>query len=71
MPGLLVNYCIFRMLTAVETPSLLVGIALWNLTSLLARMGASQFILDEHITKGNAVAAALLLAAVIVGKVWR
>jgi hypothetical protein len=52
-------------------PTLVIAVAGFNLVTLVARAGISNFILGEPIVKGNLAAVALLGAAVVIGKVWR
>lgn len=64
-----INYAIYRLV--VGGPSLLVAIAGFNLMTVSARIGVSQFVLHEPVARGNLVAAGALFAGVIVGSLWR
>lgn len=51
--------------------TLIIGVATFNIMVGLGRAGLSQFVLDEPIVRGNAVALAFLFAAVVVGLTWK
>ena len=52
-------------------PSLLVAVATFSACTAVGRMLVSQFILHEHLQRGNLVAAVLMGGAVVVGRMWR
>lgn len=68
-PALVVTWGVYS--TLHSAPSLLSGIALFQATVLIARLAASQWVLNEPLRGANLVVAVLLLVAFLVGKFWR
>jgi hypothetical protein len=69
LPALALTFAVYQ--TIQHAPSLIVGVAIFTLGTLVLRMAASQWILDEPVVRGNLAAALLMTLAVVVGKVWR
>lgn len=67
------NYMIYRLVTSGTSggTTWLITLAAFNLTTVLCRAGLSHFIINEPLIKGNLAAAALLISAQIIGRVWR
>lgn len=71
VPGaLLMNWLIYKLLVSGGS-TWIVALAAFTLVTLLARAALSQFVIHEPLIKGNLAAAGLLIAAQVVGRVWR
>lgn len=67
--AVLSNYLIYRLV--VSAPTYILAFPAFSLTNLALRTGLSHFLLDEPIKKGNLVAVLALVAAIVIGHVWR
>lgn len=67
--GVIITYGVYR--TVHDGPTFLTGIATFQIFTLISRLLASKFILNEPLVKGNLVVTAALIFASIVGRKWK
>lgn len=67
---LLVSYCVYRLVT-MPGMSLVEAFVIWAISTSVARVILSVFVLHDHVSNGTWMALALILVAKLAQSIWK